>query len=457
MSLNNAFLEKVILPGTDLVLGQSLAKSLNFLTESQWWSRAKIEEYQNINLRKLIRHSYENVPYYNELFRSNKLSPDDIKTKSDLYKIPILTKDEVRKNFPDKIVANNLNEYKFSKNFSSGTTGLSLQYYITKNAYSLGRASGIRTWYWLGYRLGDKYIKIGTNSRSSKIKIIQDKINKSQFIFAEQLDDAHISAMIEKIDTFDPKVIRGYPFILYILAKYIEKNGGRHFNNLKALSTTANTLHPYARKQIENTFKVKVYDSYSCEGSAIFAQCETLANYHPAEEYGISEYIDDNFTRHSQENLKRHITTDLFNYATPLIRYDTQDYLALGENHKCKCGRNFTNISKILGRDGDILIMPNGKYMIVENFLLYFVLSRPTPDPISQFQIYQEKRNKIIMKLVVNEFFKEKDRKEINDYWTNHFQKENVEFVLAIVDNIPVPQSGKQRITVRNPEIILEL
>lgn len=453
MSINNILMKNIVLPSSDLFLGQSISKDLHFLMKSQWWTREKIDEFQNYNLRKLIKHSFENVPYYSELFKKLKLKPDDIKSKNDLFKLPILTKQEVRKNFPDKIAARNLAKLKYIKNSSSGTTGLSLQYFITKNALSFSRASAIRSWYWMGYRLGDRYIKLSTNSRDARVKKMQDFVNRSKFIFAEHLHEENLIEIIEKIESFNPRFIRCYPFLLYLLSKMIEKRGGIKLKNLKAISTTANTLHPFARIEIERVFNVKIYDSYSCEGGSIFAQCESLDNYHPAEEYAISEFIEDDFSKNDSDSAKRHITTDLFNYATPLIRYDTQDYIVLGQNNKCKCGRNYLNISKIRGRDGDILIMPNGKYMIVENFLLYFVKDRPLQDPIKQFQIYQEKINLIHMRLVVNDLFSEKDKKEIFDYWKSHFDKENVEFVLDIVDKIELSPTGKHRITIRNPEI----
>jgi phenylacetate-CoA ligase len=75
----------------------------DFLDKSQWWSSAELENYQNEKLARLIRHAYENVPYYSKLFKENGLRPDDVQTTSDLAKIPILTKKTIRENFPFEI------------------------------------------------------------------------------------------------------------------------------------------------------------------------------------------------------------------------------------------------------------------------------------------------------------------------------------------------------------------
>ena len=48
--------------------GKVFWDTYNFLQESQWWSREKLEEHQMEQLSKLLRHAYENVPYYRGVF-----------------------------------------------------------------------------------------------------------------------------------------------------------------------------------------------------------------------------------------------------------------------------------------------------------------------------------------------------------------------------------------------------
>ena len=74
-------------------------KFYRFLKQSQWWSQEALKKYQNEQLSMLISHAYEHVPYYRNLLNSRKLSPNDFKTAEDLKKIPILTKEILRKNF----------------------------------------------------------------------------------------------------------------------------------------------------------------------------------------------------------------------------------------------------------------------------------------------------------------------------------------------------------------------
>src|SRR5438876_7738979 len=78
--------------------GDEFHHRLAFLSESEKWSATEIEAYQNAQLRKLIRHAYETVPYYRDQMKKCGVTPEDVQKRSDLAKLPILTKEDVRHN-----------------------------------------------------------------------------------------------------------------------------------------------------------------------------------------------------------------------------------------------------------------------------------------------------------------------------------------------------------------------
>ena len=77
----------------------SILKLRRFLEKSQWFSEEELKEYQNKRLKEIIEHCYENVPYYQNLFHQLRLKPDDFEDAEDLKKLPLLTKEIIRKNF----------------------------------------------------------------------------------------------------------------------------------------------------------------------------------------------------------------------------------------------------------------------------------------------------------------------------------------------------------------------
>ena len=120
----------VIFPLMEFSQGTKIQKYLKWLEKTQWWKPSEIKELQDKKLRALIRHAYENVPYYHKLFRKLHLKPDDIKEEEDLQKLPILRKEDIRKNFSE-LLARDFKRWKPKLNATSGSTGEPLKYYLS--------------------------------------------------------------------------------------------------------------------------------------------------------------------------------------------------------------------------------------------------------------------------------------------------------------------------------------
>ena len=450
MSIRNRITKKLIFPFSDMLLGTSVSRHLNFLRSSQYWSREQIDDYQNQKLRSLIHHSYHNVPFYHELFNDIRIKPEDIQTKEDLTKIPIVTKEDLKRE-KKKHLAKNIKPKQLVFSSSSGSTGEPFQFYQTKGSKSFITATALRGWNWMGYNLGDQYVKVSMNPRTSFIKRAQDFINNSAYLSSTQLKPDEFSKIVKEIIKFDPQFIRCYPVPLYYLAEQIEKEYGSYpGTKLQAINTTGSTLSKDVRLKTETVFGVKIYDAYSCEGGSVFFECPSQQHYHPAEEYAIQEYIADGFTVSDPEKPLRHITTDLHNYASPFIRYDTQDYIVLGDDELCSCGRHFKNIKKIKGRDSDVLVTPSGKFLIVENFVAYFEWITE----VEQIQVVQEKVDEIKINMIVNKAFNKDTFDKIQTYW-NDYIGPDVTVIVEIVDEIQLTPTGKRRTVIRNPNIKL--
>ena len=442
MSFYNWLTENIVLPLSDIALGRSISKHIKFLEKSQWWSPNELKEYQNEKLRAIIKHSYENVPYYHELFNKRKLEPTDIKTTDDLLKLPILTKEIIRKNFPHNIVAKNIPRKQMMLGGSSGSTGEPLQYYITKDAYSFNLACNIRGWRWFGFRMGDRYIKLSQNPREGFLNKLQDKVQRCEYVLSQSLTQQDIKDIVELIRKSKAKIVRGYPSTLYVLANYIKSNGITDIKPI-GLTTTGEILFPHMRQLIESQFHCSIFDAYSGEGGANVFECETHEVYHVSCEYAFTEIID-NGERLETEGKGEVVSTNFWNYAVPFIRYNVKDIAVLG-NKKCSCGRGLPVIEKIEGRDSDILITPSGKHLIVHYFTGYF----EWVNTVDQFQVIQDEKDKLTLLLIPNDKFndevKNKIQSDVSEYIGSDMKLE-----IRIVDDIPLTRSGKRRFVIRN-------
>lgn len=242
--------------------------------------------------------------------------------------------------------------------------------------------------------------------------------------------------------------LRCYPDPLYFIAKILEENN-TILNGIKAINTTGNILTPEARNLIEERFDCPVYDSYSCEGGALFYEGPNRDSYLGSMEYAITEVLDHNYTEVKSGQTGMHITTDLHNFAMPFIRYNTQDLVEKSSSQNSS-GLQLFSLDKIIGRENDILVTPSGNLLIVHLFTIYFEYF----DSILQFQIEQVQTHEFIFRLVVKDSFNSDIKNQIFNYWQNFLGK-NVILRIEVHENIPFLYSGKRRFLIRNPEIKL--
>jgi phenylacetate-CoA ligase len=439
--------KRIMLPLSDLINGTEIAARLCFLEKSQSWSRNELEAYQDERLRYMIKYACQNIPFYNETFRELHLTPSDIQTRADLDKLPVITKDTVRRTGIERFLDQSSDRKHWISFYSSGSTGEPFQYYLSRESFSMKYASAIRGWSWMGFSLGDSYAKLSQNERKGWNKKLQDKVNRCSYYFIPDLRPTTLLQVIQRLQNDKPSFLRCYPDPLYFMAQQMRDEGIR-FQWVKAINTTGNILTPEARNLIENQFGCKLYDSYSCEGSAMYFQADGFEGYLGSMESAITEVIDQDGHAVEEGGTGLHITTELWNTAMPFIRYNTQDLVILSAGTGNHSGRQLFALDRIVGRDNDVLIAPDGNRLIVHLFTIYFEYF----NSIRQFQVEQTTSDEFIFRLVVDSTFTKEIEKKIHDYWVRFLNgKANV--IIEIHKQIPLCYSGKRRFLIRNKSI----
>ena len=232
-------------------------------------------------------------------------------------------------------------------------------------------------------------------------------------------------------------MIRSYPSTLSILGEYAIKMG-YEFTSINLIYSSGEILFPHLRRIIEQAFSAPVYDSYSGEGGAIFSECSDHSHYHISEEYAITELLKDD--KIFSEGTGEIISTNLWNYAMPFIRYNVKD-IATISSIPCNKGIKLKTVEKIFGRDVDIITTVSGKKLIVHFFTGYFEWI----NEVDRFECVQIAEDEMLLKLVVNERFDEKIKNKIT-YDVKEYIGHDMKLSILIVDDIPVnPVNGKRR------------
>jgi len=86
----------------------------------------------------------------------------------------------------------------------------------------------------------------------------------------------------------------------------------------------------------------------------------------------------------------------LHNFAMPLIRYELRDYAKVGS--ACSCGRGLPLLESILGRNRNMVMLPNGeKHWPLVGFAEYRAIA-----PVRQYQLIQHTLEEIEVRLVTD-------------------------------------------------------
>ena len=395
--------------------GKVFWDTYNFLQESQWWSKEKLEEYQMEQLTKLLNHAYKNVPYYTKVFNERGLKPKSIQCLEDLRKLPHLTKEIVRNNLDD-LIAQNYSKLKLQYYTTGGSAGIPLRSYHEKGVSSAKELAFMLTqWNRVGFKFDSRCVVLRGNivKSAAKGKFWEyDPINKNLILSSYHLTDENIPEYIKRIRGFKPDFIQAYPSVITILAKFMKEHNIEPFPSVMALLCGSESLYTWQRKLLEEVFQCRVYSWYGHSEQAVLAgECEKSIHYHIFPEYGFVELIDKNGDLVIiEDELGEIVATSFSNFICPLIRYRTMDSAML-TNTKCECGRNYPLIKKIEGRLQDFVVTKDKRYITLT--ALIFAQHFDSFFRIKEMQIIQEKEGEIKVKIIKSSQYSDKDEDEI--------------------------------------------
>ncbi|MEA2071594.1 MAG: phenylacetate--CoA ligase family protein [Asgard group archaeon] len=421
-------------------------KWYNFVKKNEFESYENLKKYQEKKLRKLISFSYDNIPYYFNLFKKLNLRPEDIQSIEDLQKLPILTKEIIRNNQKD-FIPNNLKEQKYINNSTGGSTGHPLHYRISIEDRTLGHAINNVNWARAGYKLGDKVAVIAGSSLipSTKSKLISKvkafTINR-KFFSSLDMSDKYMYKIVIELNKFEPKYIYGYASSIYLFARYIRDSGVKIDFHPEGIFTTAEVLFDFQRRLIKDVFNCEVFDQYGLnDGSVSAYECEIHKGLHIDMIRSIMEIADDNGNQ-LQAGKEGHIlATSLYNYAMPFIRYDTGDRGILS-NVECDCRRKLPLLKKIVGRTTDYLKFSNGSIIGAPVLTVLF-----GKYDIIQYQVIQDSLDSILINIIKGKKYSNGNEKEIRNIFYKHVGKIDIRF--NYVKKIENTKGGKWKFIIR--------
>ena len=181
------------------------------------------------------------------------------------------------------------------------------------------------------------------------------------------VDDNFIKSLLNLLQE-RPAVIRGYPSRICEVAARLF---GERVPPVLGVICTGENLFDYQKELLETVFGANVIEEYGCQETGISGMtCPEAGRLHLDTNRCLYEVIDGEL-----------VTTDLFNYVMPLVRYKCGDILQL-YNEPCPCGRSGLT-AKVLGRIED-------KIHTLEGIKYPGEITMPSFDSILNYQVVRQ-------------------------------------------------------------------
>jgi phenylacetate-CoA ligase len=371
---------------------------LEELIESEYWSAAEIEAYQREKLSQTITHAYETVPYYRDVMKQLHLTPKDIRSKEDLQKLPILTKEDVRKNF-HRLISEQVHKQDIVFTHTSGTTGKSLHFYKNKSLIPFQWAIWWRHRKRFGIDVGTWHAnftgKIAVPVNQKHPPFWRWNLPMRQVVFNMQhLIPSKIESIINFLNTHPFWFYNGYPSVIHAFVTAAQDKGQYLSFPPSIITTGAENMLDYQRQDIQNYTGAILTDQYGLsEGCGNASHCSELV-YHEDFEFGIMECVDPKPLGDGREK-GTIVCTGFANTVFPFIRYEVGDVgIWHHSNYSCPCGRKSRILTNIEGRVDDYIITPEGHRIMRFDYIF-----KDTQN-VKESQIIQDKLGEITVRIV---------------------------------------------------------
>ena len=321
-------------------------------------SQEQIKAWQDERLVKQVEHVWDNVPYYRAKMEAAGLTPEDIKSRDDLHKLPFVTKDDLRECYPYGLLAKPLDAC-VRIHSTSGTTGKRVVAFYTQHDVDLWEDCCARAIMAVGgdhedvvqvaYGYGLFTGGAGLHGGSHKVGCLTLPMSSGN-------TDRQLQFMTDLGST----ILCCTPSYAAYLGESAKEAGITDKLKLKAGIFGAEAWTEEMRRDIEKSLGLKAYDIYGLteiSGPGVSFECEAQSGMHVNEDHFIAEIINPETGEVLPDGEKGELVfTSITKEAFPLLRYRTRDICVLSRE-KCPCGRTHVKMSKPMGRSDDMLII----------------------------------------------------------------------------------------------------
>jgi len=409
-------------------------------------NRVDLERLQWERFQKILCFAFEHVPYYCETMRERGITPDDIGSYEELVKLPIVEKEDVKRN-PGRFTSDtSVPDAHWAQ--TTGSSGAPTQILISPRHLAIRNAIVWRYRKLAGFDRDEPHVLIVRKSFPDDAAAAdfhgRYSITRNYYCFAStNMMPSVMQKYVDIIRRFRPRFIEGYSSAVYALATYILEHGLDV--RVPVIITRTDQLYPKYSKAIALAFQTQnVYNFYgNVEQVASGSDCYLHQGKHVNMEACLIETLDE----HGKQVLEEPgevVGTNLINKAMVLIRYRLGDRITLSKE-KCACGRESYLIKNLFGRTDDLLSLANGRRMAGASLWL----CGKNLFGIREYQLVQRSQSHIIVNLSKYPDCPQSEEQQLMSNLREHLG-EDIELEVVHYDLVP-RINGKFKFIVKEP------
>lgn len=424
------------------------------------WNHDELRKYSKQLLNKTIKNAYNKSKFYREYYSSFGIKPEDMDNIS-IDNLPYMDKDTVRDNFygiatdrinPEYIKRAELKESLISKAgkyflvHTSGSTGKPCKFLYDRRALDIIVSNFVRISIRGENHLGfhDFPIKtiycapVGSGYACTALALNGIKKFNSQNVVVNAAEPLEIWK--EKIGSFTPNYLGGYPSCIKILSRLQEK--GEINIRPKKIITGGEPLTHETIKYFHDLFGSDVIDYYGCTESILIGAGSSCYE-------GLYLFDDMNYTEVDENG--RLVITTLYNSIFPLIRYRLNDIVE-GFSRKPYGSLPYTHIDRVVGRNEELMWFKNENGKM--DFLHPLFIDDLDVDGIKEYQFIQSGDDTFILRCVKMPYASPNVEKSIKlqmDKFLHKKKMPNIKYKLEFADKLEADsKTGKVKMVIKN-------
>jgi len=419
---------------------------LRFLRESETWTLEQIAKYQLGELRRIVRHAYENSKGYRRLYDNAGITPDSLTALDDIRKFPFIEKEMMRDVLEEFSVE--LPGMKYVT--TGGSTGIPFGMYRDQQSFPKELSSKAHQYYRVGWKEGDRQLVLrGIRFDSPDNMQFVPEFNElrcSSYHLVPQWMEVYRQRALE----YKPEWIRCYPSSGYIFARFL-KDTGRFFPAIKGILCASENIYDFQKELLSEVFGARVFSHYGHYELAVLAGfCEFEDKYHVLPQYGYAELIGvDGKPVTEPGQMGEIVGTSFIMNATPFIRYRTKDF-AVFQSWRCPaCGRPYQVWGRIEGRLQEFIVSGAGRYISMTAINMHDDIF----DHIKQFQFLQEEKGRVNFHFIPKATCSEAVVKDMAARLQLKLGQD-MELAMRAVEDIPLTPRGQHRFLIQKLELL---